>query len=84
MGRLFVVRLVVDVEDAAWGDPFLALRRHEFRDSVLADIFEVFDLAHAVFRAVPMVQVPEAVAGEVRAVASRISRCVWCRREGGS
>lgn len=69
-GQLFVVLLIVDAEDALVTNPSLALRLQELPDSLFPDALQVFNLAHAVFRAVAMVEVPEAVAGELQAMAT--------------
>ena len=71
--KLFVVFLIVDAEDALVTNPFLALRLQEFPDSLVPDALQVFNLAHAVFRAIAVVEVPEAVAGELRAMATEFA-----------
>src|SRR5512143_2498120 len=72
-GQLFVVLLIVDAEDALVTNPSLALRLQELPDSLFPDALQVFNLAHAVFRAVAMVEVPEAVAGELQAMATELA-----------
>ncbi len=70
----FVVVLVVDAENALFADPPVALRGNEFPDSVLSDVFQIFDLAHAVSGAVTLVEVAEPVAGEFGAMATESAR----------
>lgn len=69
----FVIFLVMDAEDAFGGDPLFALRDHEFPYPFVPDEFEVFDFTHAVFRAVAVIQVPEPLAGKLRAIAAEFS-----------
>ena len=71
--KLFVVLLIVGAEGALVTNPSLALRLQEFPDSLVPDALQVFNLAYAVFRAVAMVEVPEAVAGELRAMATELA-----------
>ena len=70
---LFVIFFVVDAEGAFVGDPALALGGDKFSDAVLFDKFQVFDLAHAVFCSVAFVELPEAGAWELRAIAAEFS-----------
>jgi len=63
----------VDAEDALFRHPSLALGGDEFPDSVLSDKLQVFDLAHAISRAVTLVEVPQPVAGKLRAMAAEFA-----------
>ena len=71
--RSFVMLPVVDAEDAFFADPPPALHGDEFPDSVLSDKFQVFHLAHAIFRAVAVIEVPQPVAGKLQAVAAEFA-----------
>lgn len=44
-----IVLLIVGAEQAFGGLPFLALAFYEFVNAFVADEFQVFDLAHAIF-----------------------------------
>ncbi len=71
--RLSVVFLVVDAEDASFGNPPFALCGHEFLYPLAPDKLEVVNLAHAIPRPVPVIQVPQSLAGKLEAVAAELA-----------
>ena len=65
--------LVVDAEGAFFGGPSSAFGGHEFPDAIVPYELQVFELAHAVTRPIPVIEVPQPVAGELRAVATKLA-----------
>jgi hypothetical protein len=63
----------VDAEDAFFRHPPLALIHQEFPYSLVPYACQVFDLAHAVPRPVSVIEVPQSVTGELRAIATELA-----------
>jgi len=79
---LFPIKcLVVDAEDALFGNPSFAFSLHEFPDAVISDIFQIFNLAHAVPGPVSFIQVFQPIARKLRAVAAEITGTFFAHPE---
>jgi hypothetical protein len=70
---LSIILLVVDAEDAFFGYPSFALSSDKFSYSVLSYKFQIFDLAHAIFRAVASIEILEPFAREFGTVAAELA-----------
>jgi hypothetical protein len=58
-------------KDAPFGEPPLAFLLDESLNPVGSDELQVFDLAHAIFQAIALIEMPQVVAREFRACAAK-------------
>ena len=66
----FAVSLVMNAEDSFFGYPSLPLPLNELPYSLVLYELEVFDLTHAISRPVPVIEVPQSIAGKFPAIAT--------------